>query len=150
MNDATPDLGEPCPVGHPSGRIWQPPASVKQARARVLWQMDNLEDSCRIGLDVGYSLRCLDEVVADYCAMVVGELWTPPNAGSRSPSTRGCTRSASWARAERAATDTGRHAPSTSPTRPTTHVTLITNGKHRRSQVHLLIGWLSSGPCPDG
>lgn len=72
MNKATPDLGETYPVGHPSGRIWQPPTSVKQARARVLHEMDHLEDNCRIGLDVGYAMQCLDEAIDDYCAMVAG------------------------------------------------------------------------------
>ena len=68
MSDATPDLGET----YPSGRIWQPPASVKQARARVLSAMDQLEESCRIGLDVGYALRILDEAIADYTEMALG------------------------------------------------------------------------------
>ena len=73
MNDATRALGETYPSGHPSGRIWQPPISVKQARARVIHQMDHLEDNCRIGLDVGYALQCLDEALDDYRAMVLGE-----------------------------------------------------------------------------
>ena len=66
------DLGETYPVGHPSGRIYHAPVSVKQARSRVLSAMDLLEESCRIGLDVGYALRILDEVLDDYREMVIG------------------------------------------------------------------------------
>ena len=72
MNDRT-DLGKTYPVGHPSGRIWQPPVSIEQARARVMHQMDHLEDSCRIGLDVGYALKCFGEAADDYCAIVTGD-----------------------------------------------------------------------------
>lgn len=71
MTKRKPDLGSTYPVGHPSGRIWQPPASVEQARARVLAAMDGFEDSCRIGLDVGYATRILDEAEDDYREMVV-------------------------------------------------------------------------------
>ena len=53
----------------PAARIHQPPTSLAQARARVLSQMNHLEDNCRIGLDVGYALRCFDEAVDDYCDM---------------------------------------------------------------------------------
>jgi len=63
-----PDLGATYPAGHPSGRIWRPPASVEQARARVTYHMDHLEENCRVGLDVGYATRCLTEVVGDYLA----------------------------------------------------------------------------------
>jgi hypothetical protein len=71
MNDAT-ELGKTYPAGHPSGRAWEPPVSVKQVRARVLYQMDHLEENCRIGLDVGYALQCLDEATEDYVRIVVG------------------------------------------------------------------------------
>jgi hypothetical protein len=72
MSDVTrPDLGEPCPVGRPSGRIWHPPVSVEQARARVLHQMDRLEANCRDGIDVGYAIQCLDEAESDYCEIVL-------------------------------------------------------------------------------
>ena len=63
------DLGEHYPAGHPSGRIMKPPVSIEQAKARVVHQMDHLEDNCRIGLDVGYALRCFDEAVDDFCDM---------------------------------------------------------------------------------
>ena len=71
MNEVTPALGETYPVGHPSGRVWQPPVSVEQARARVLHQMDHLQENCRDGLDVGYALQCLDEAVDDYAEIVL-------------------------------------------------------------------------------
>lgn len=74
MNEITPVLGETYPAGHPSGRVWQPPVSVEQARARVLYQMDHLEENCRIGLDVGYAMRCLDEAVDDYRDQLAGLL----------------------------------------------------------------------------
>jgi hypothetical protein len=73
MTQRKTDLGSTYPVGHPSGRVWQPPVSAEQARARVLNAMDNLEDSCRIGLDVGYALRILDETTDDYREMVAGQ-----------------------------------------------------------------------------
>lgn len=67
-----PNLGSTYPAGHPSGRVWEPPVSVEQARARILGELGHLEESCRIGLDVGYALRCLDEVLDDYREMVTG------------------------------------------------------------------------------
>lgn len=70
MGNRKPGLGESCPAGHPSGRIMEPPASIEQARARIVSGMDNLEDSCRIGLDVGYAVRVLDEAVEDYFEMI--------------------------------------------------------------------------------
>lgn len=73
MTKRKPDLGSTYPVGHPSGRVWQPPVSVEQAKARVLREMDHLEDNVRIGLDTPYALRCLDEAFDDYCEMVVGQ-----------------------------------------------------------------------------
>ena len=72
MNDRTPDLGKRCPSGDPSGRIWQPPVSVEQARARVLPEMDHLEDNSRIGLDTPYAMQCFAEVVEDYVNTVIG------------------------------------------------------------------------------
>ena len=72
MNDRT-GLGQTYPAGHPSGRIWQPPVSVDQARARVLHEMDHLEANCHRGLDVAYAVRCLDEVLDDYRAIVTGQ-----------------------------------------------------------------------------
>jgi hypothetical protein len=71
MTDAT-DLGKTYPAGHPSGRVWEPPVSMKQARARVSYQMDHLEENCRVSLDVGYAMQCLDEAQGDYQAMVTG------------------------------------------------------------------------------
>jgi len=65
------DLGESYPAGHPSGRIMKAPVSVQQARARVLSAMDLLEESCHIGLDVGYSQLILDEAEDDYREMVL-------------------------------------------------------------------------------
>lgn len=73
MTKRKPTLGETYPVGHPSGRCWQPPVSVEQARARVLHEMDHLEENCRIGLDTPYAMRCLDEVLDDYREMVLGQ-----------------------------------------------------------------------------
>ena len=81
MTKRKPDLGKTYPAGHPSGRIWQPPMSVEQARARILAAMDVFEDSCRIGLDVGYATRILDEAEDDYREMVVtGEVDEGRNA----------------------------------------------------------------------
>lgn len=77
MNEVTPDLGKTYPVGHPSGRVWESPVSVEQARARVPHEMDHLEDNYRIGLDTPYAMRCLAEVLDDYYTIVLGELWTP-------------------------------------------------------------------------
>jgi hypothetical protein len=71
MNDRTPDLGKAYPAGHPSGRVWQPPVSVEQARARVLNAMDLLEANCRDSIDVSYAVRILDEAEDDYYEMVV-------------------------------------------------------------------------------
>jgi hypothetical protein len=67
------DLGKTNPVRHPSGRVWEPPVSVEQARARVLHEMKHLEENCRIGLDAAYALRCLDEAIDDYTQIVLGE-----------------------------------------------------------------------------
>lgn len=72
MNKPTPDLGATYPIGHPTGRVWYPPASLEQAKARVLHEMDHLEENCRTGLDVGYAMACLDEVLGDYLKMVLG------------------------------------------------------------------------------
>jgi hypothetical protein len=71
-NSTRPDLANPYPAGHPSGRICEPPASAEQARARVLAEMDHLEANCRDGIDVGYALRCLAEAVDDYTKIVLG------------------------------------------------------------------------------
>jgi hypothetical protein len=70
-NSHRPDLGKTYPVGHASGRIWQPPTSVKQARARVAYQMDHLEANCREGIDTPYAIQCLGEAQDDYFQMVV-------------------------------------------------------------------------------
>lgn len=70
MNKRT-DLGDTYPAGHPSGRIWQPPVSVQQARARVAYQMDSFEASVRDGVDVGYARQCLDEAVDDYIEFTI-------------------------------------------------------------------------------
>jgi len=67
-----PNLGSTYPSGHPSGRVWEPPVSVAQARARVLHEMDHLEANTRRGIDVGYASRCLDEVLEDYRTMILG------------------------------------------------------------------------------
>jgi hypothetical protein len=71
MTDAT-DLGKTYPAGHPSGRVWEPPVSTEQARARVLYQMDHLEENSRVGLDTPYALQCLDEATEDYVQIAVG------------------------------------------------------------------------------
>jgi hypothetical protein len=72
MCKRNPDLGKTLPLGHSSGRVWEPPISVEQAKARVLHEMWHLEDNSRIGLDTPYAMQCLDEVVEDYIAIVVG------------------------------------------------------------------------------
>jgi hypothetical protein len=72
MSNGKPDLGETYPASDPSGHFGPPPASVKQARARVLYQMDHLEDSCNIGLDVGYAVRLLEDAIEDYWTIVIG------------------------------------------------------------------------------
>ena len=69
MNDRT-DLGKPYPVGHPSGRIWPPPASMEHAKARVVHQLDHLEAAYRDAIDVGYAEDCLDEALEDYRRML--------------------------------------------------------------------------------
>lgn len=66
------DIGTPLPVGHPSGRFWPVPESVEQARARVLNQMDHLEMAVRDGIDTPYAMKCLDETLDDYYAIVLG------------------------------------------------------------------------------
>jgi hypothetical protein len=71
MTKPKPDLGETCPKGDQSGRIWKPPVSLEQARARVLAQMRHLEESCRIGLDVGYAIQCYDEAADDFRELAV-------------------------------------------------------------------------------
>lgn len=71
MCKRTPDLGNPYPLGHPSGRVWEPPTSVEQAKARVLYQMTHLEANCRDGIDVPYATQCLCEAQDDYYQMVV-------------------------------------------------------------------------------
>src|SRR5579859_2895141 len=70
MNDRTPDLGERCPSGDPSGRIWQPPVSVEQARARVLNAMSLLEANCADDFETGYATQCFNEAQDDYFQMV--------------------------------------------------------------------------------
>jgi prevent-host-death family protein len=72
-NDVT-DLGKNLPDGDPSGRFSEPPVSVAQARARVLYQMDHLEGNCRVAVDVGYALQCLEEAIADYREMAIGTI----------------------------------------------------------------------------
>ena len=67
-----PDLGETYPAGHPSGRVWQAPVSLEQARDRMLHQVGHLDAACRDRIDTGYAIRCLDEALGDFCAMVTG------------------------------------------------------------------------------
>lgn len=71
MAKTTPDLGEPCPIGHPSGRVMLPPVSVKMAKVRVTAAMRHFEANVRDGIDVGYAIRCLDEAQDDYFQMVL-------------------------------------------------------------------------------
>jgi len=65
------EIGKSLPGGHPSGRFHEPPASLAQARARMLWQMDHLEQSCRIGLDVSWARKYLDEAIDDYIEFTI-------------------------------------------------------------------------------
>jgi len=51
-------------------RILQPPASIEQARARVLEAMNLLEANCRDGIDIGYANQCFNEATDDYFQMV--------------------------------------------------------------------------------
>jgi hypothetical protein len=74
MNDATPDLGKPYPVGHSSGRVWPQPVSVEQAKARVIRELDHLAMAYRDRIDVGYAERCLDETLNDYRDQLAGLL----------------------------------------------------------------------------
>lgn len=71
MANRKPDLGEFCPAGHPSGRVMFPPVSVRQAKARVTDAMRHFESNVRIGLDVSYGIRCLNEAQDDYFQMVL-------------------------------------------------------------------------------
>ena len=71
MNDRKPDLGKMYRTRPPSGRFWEPPVSVEQARARVLDAMDLLEANVHDGIDVGYAQQILDEVEDDYREMVI-------------------------------------------------------------------------------
>lgn len=81
MDKRKADLGSTYPAGHPSGRIWQPPASVEQARARVLNAMDLLEANCADDFEVGYAMRIYNEAVDDYASMVItGEIDEAPVA----------------------------------------------------------------------
>jgi hypothetical protein len=73
MSKTTPDLGKTYPLGHPSGRVWQPPVSVEQARARVIYQMGAFEANVRDGIDTPYAMQCLDEAIGDYYAMVLDQ-----------------------------------------------------------------------------
>jgi len=70
MCKTTPDLGKTCPAGHPSGRIWEPPVSVEQAKARVVHELDHLEMAHRDRADVGYAERCFNEAMSDYSDML--------------------------------------------------------------------------------
>jgi hypothetical protein len=54
-------------------RILQPPASIEQARARVLEAMNLLEANCRDGIDIGYANQCFNEATDDYCTIVLGK-----------------------------------------------------------------------------
>jgi hypothetical protein len=73
MSKTMPDLGEMHPMGHPSGRVWQSPVSVEQARARVVYQMSAFEANVRDGIDTPYAIECLDEAIDDYYAMVLDQ-----------------------------------------------------------------------------
>ena len=83
-----PDLGETYPLGHPSGRVWQPPVSLEQARVRVLYQMGAAEESCRVGLDGGYAMLIFDEAVDDYRTMVAALLWARTRLRQRESAAR--------------------------------------------------------------
>lgn len=73
MNDATRAFGETQPEGRPqAGRIHHPPTTIEMAKARVVYQMDFLDDNCRDGIDVGYAVQCLDEAIEDYFAIQLG------------------------------------------------------------------------------
>jgi hypothetical protein len=51
-------------------RISQPPASIEQARTRLLAAMNLLEANCRDGIDVSYANECFNEAMDDYFQMV--------------------------------------------------------------------------------
>jgi hypothetical protein len=75
MSDATfPDLGKMYPVRHPSGRLWEPPVSIEQAKARVVDQLGSLERAYRDRVDVNYADDCLAETLDDYREMLRGLL----------------------------------------------------------------------------
>ena len=71
MSNAKPDLGNMYPKRPPSGRFWEPPVSVKQAKARVRDAERLFEANVRDGIDVGYAQEILDEVEDDYREMVL-------------------------------------------------------------------------------
>jgi hypothetical protein len=54
-----------------NGRFWEPPVSVKQAKARVRRAELLFEANVRDSIDVGYAQEILDEVEDDYREMVI-------------------------------------------------------------------------------
>lgn len=67
-----PDLGKRYPAGQrQNGRFWEPPVSVKQAKARVRNAEKLLEANVRDGIDVGYAVEILDEAEDDYREMAL-------------------------------------------------------------------------------
>lgn len=67
------DLGRIVPdADRPSRHRWEPATSIAQARARVIHEMDFLEQSCTIALDANFAQQCLIETLEDYIDMAFG------------------------------------------------------------------------------
>jgi hypothetical protein len=64
-------LGETYPVGHPSGRVYPPPVSLEQARARVHHGLLVVEDAARDRIDLGYAVSILDEAYDDWYGLAL-------------------------------------------------------------------------------
>jgi hypothetical protein len=67
-----PDLGRMYPLGQrQNDRWWEPPVSVRQAKARVRDAERLFEVNVRDGIDIRWAQDILDEVEDDYREMVL-------------------------------------------------------------------------------
>ena len=67
MNDATPSLSETYRAGRSSQRIQPPPSSAEGAKARMVRELDHLEENCRVGLDISYAEAAGTAQAQDAC-----------------------------------------------------------------------------------
>jgi Family of unknown function (DUF6302) len=49
------------------------PDPIARAKAQVVNEMDHLDESCRIGLDVGYAVKCFEEAVENFFKTLLGD-----------------------------------------------------------------------------